>query len=188
MAAARKRKPRITAVLIERAIDLMWARCGPQDLPWSKPLLWKIFWLCLGVNYLGSTLVEPETTPAHFAFSFGSGLFLAWLLLLVTGKSVRFPQTLLALLVVDIVISLVFLPLALAAISAGMTDSEAAPNAQHAWIALLMLAVVLWKIGATANIWHHALEWPFVAGIVVALGLFTLELGLDRLLFPITAT
>lgn len=184
-----RRKPVASrlGVVVERTVDLLLARCGPQDLPWSKSLLWKLVWLALAVDYFGTILLaEAETTMLRFVVSFACGLVLPWLALTLVGKRERYVQTLTALLATGIVVTLVFLPLALAAIAFGMTEATGdSSSARQGLVALLLLAVMVWKIWVVGNIWHHALEWPFLAGIGVALLMFAFELGLDRLLFGV---
>lgn len=173
-----------TRILVERTFDLLRARCGPQDLPASIPLLWKLVWLTLLVEYAGTLLLPSvDRTPLRFALAFGYGLAMPWLLLTLMHRRARYLQTMSALLATGLVLSLVFLPLAVAALNAGMMESPDGGSSRQGVLALLLLAVVIWKVGVTANIWHHALEWPFAAGVGVALLMFALELGLDRLIF-----
>lgn len=173
-----------TGALVERTIDLLRARCGPQDLPASTALAWKLIWLSLLVEYLGTILLPlANQTPLRFALSFSYGLALPWLLLALVRKRARYLQTLSALLATGIVLSLAFLPLAMAALNAGMGGDATEGNSRQSLLALLILAVMIWKIWVTGNIWRHALEWPFAAGVAVALAMFAIQVGLDRWLF-----
>ncbi len=166
--------------LIECVIDLLRARCGPQALPYSHPLLWRLVWLALAVDLLGTALLAGDVSAPRFAVQFALGLLLPWLLLALAKRSERYVQTLMALLATGIVLSLLFLPLALAVLAGGSQDGNvAAPSV----LILPIFLLVIWKVWVIGNIWHHALEWPRAAGVGVALLVFALELGLDRLLF-----
>lgn len=173
-----------TGALIRRTIDLMRLRCGPQDLPASTALLWQLVWLSLLVECLAAILLPPvDPTPLRFAVSFGYALGVPWVLLALMQRRARYLQTMSALLATGLVLSLMFLPLAMAALDAGMADGATEGSGRQGLLALLILAVVIWKIGVAGNIWRHALDCPFAVGIGVALTLFALELGLDRLVF-----
>ncbi len=183
-----KHDPAREPSLLGRIIDLLLARGGPQDLPWSPALLWRLLWLALAVDWLATVLIEAaDDSLPRFALSFACDVLLPWLLLALMSRQARYVQTLSALLATGIVLALVFLPLALAAVAAGMSEAGNEGTVGQGLLALAILATVAWKIWITGNIWHHALEWPFVAGIGVALALFVLELGLDRLVFGVPA-
>ena len=169
---------------VSRILDLLRLRCGPQDLPYSPTLLVRLVALAFLVDYIAAQLLASGgESPLRFLVGFGLGLLLPWLLLSWTGKSARYAQTLLALLATGIALSLLFLPLALLALSSGMADPGATPSARQALLAWLILALVVWKVLVSAGIWRHALGWPMPAGVAVALLLLLLEFGFDRLLF-----
>jgi len=169
---------------ISRILDLLRLRCGPQDLPYAPTLLVRLVMLAFLVDFIAAKLLAAGgESPLRFVVAFGMGLLLPWLLLSWTGKSARYVQTLLALLGTGIALSLLFLPLALLAISSGMADPAATPSPRQALLAWLILATVVWKVVVAASIWRHALGWRMAAGVGVALILLVLEFGLDRLLF-----
>ncbi len=156
-----------TTLSARQVIDLLWLRCGPQDLPYSKPLVWALMWLSLGLEFLAHQLLDRENSGALPIFlGFVLGLGVPWVLLATFDKRARYVQTLTALLVTSLVLSLAFLPLALVLMP--VTGAQAATPATglHSLLALLMLALVVWKIWVTGNIWRHALNWPSAAGSV----------------------
>lgn len=169
---------------VAKLIDLLRLRCGPQVLPHSVSRLIQLAMLAFVLDLIATHLLDSnnDATP-RLIVGFGLGLLLPWLLLSWRGLTPRYVQTLTALLATGIVLSLVFLPLALWALSSGMVDPAAAPSSRQGLLAWLILATVIWKIAVTANIWKHALEWPMAAGVGVSLLLLVLEFGLDRLLF-----
>ncbi len=170
-------------------IDLLRLRCGPQVLPYSVPRLIQLAMFAFVLDLIATHLLEPnsDATPRLIA-GFALGLLLPWLLLSWRGLTARYVQTLTALLATGIVLSLLFLPLALWAISSGMVDPAGTPSSRQALLAWLILATVIWKITVTANIWKHALGWPMAAGVGVSLVLLVIEFGLDRLLFASPAS
>lgn len=164
--------------------DLMRLRIGPQDLPYSPPLLVRIALLALAVDLLAAHVLEASGVSAlRFVSGFAVTFALPWLVLNWRGHRTRYVQTMLALLGTGIAFSLMFLPLASWALSSGLVALGDKPSPQQALFAWLILALVVWKIAVTASIWRHALDWPLPAGVGIALLLFVAEFGIDRLLF-----
>ncbi|MFA5589333.1 MAG: hypothetical protein WDA70_01250 [Lysobacteraceae bacterium] len=167
-----------------RILDLLRLRSGPQDLPYSVPLLYRLAILALLVDLVAAWALEVnEASTLRLLVSFALTFALPWLVLRWRGHEARYVQTMLALLGTGIAFSLLFLPLAMSALAHGMVTPEAVPTARQALFAWLILAMVVWKITVTASIWRHALDWSLPAGVGVALLLFVAEFGLDRLLF-----
>lgn len=165
-------------------LALLRLRSGPQDVPYSPALLWKLILLSVLVDLVASHwLAAQDGSLLRILVVSGFSLLLPWWLLAWAGKRARFVQTLSALLATGLVLSLIFLPLAIWAIDHGMTHPDATPMPQHAMVAWLILTVVIWKVMVSAHIWRQALEWPMAAGIAVSLALMLLELGFDRLLW-----
>ncbi len=164
--------------------DLMRLRAGPQDVPYSPPRLVRIALLALAVDLFAAYQLDvgPAPTP-RFIVAFALTFVLPWLLLTWRGRHARYVQTMLALLGTGIVFSLLFLPLASWALSSGLIEVGTTPNPRQALFAWLILALVVWKVVVTASIWRHALDWPLPAGVGIALMLFMVEFGIDRLLF-----
>ena len=165
-------------------LALLRLRGGPQDLPYSHGLLWKLILLSLLLDMVASHwLAAQQGSVLRILVVSGFSLLLPWWLLSWAGKRARFVQTLSALLATGIVLSLVFLPLAVWAIDHGMAKPDATPTPQQAMLAWLILIVVVWKVMVTAHIWRQALEWPLAGGVAVSVALMLLELGFDRLLW-----
>lgn len=169
--------------------NLLRLRAGPQDLPHSVPLLYRIAALALVVDLIAAQMLEVAgLSPLRFIAAFATSLLLPWLVLRWRKHEPRYVQTMLALLGTGIVLSLLFLPMALWALSNGLVNTETLPSPQQTLFAWLILAMVIWKIVVTASIWRHAMDWPMAGGTAIALGLFIAEFGIDRLLFAATGT
>lgn len=165
-------------------LDLLRLRSGPQDLPYSIPLLYRVALVAVVVDLVAAWALEvSDASVPRLLVSFALTFALPWLLLRWRGHDARYVQTMLALLGTGIAFSLLFLPLAMSALAHGMVEPDAVPSASQALFAWLILAMVVWKITVTASIWRHALDWSLPAGVGVALLLFVTEFGLDRLLF-----
>ena len=170
--------------LLRQVFDLLRLRAGPQDLPYSKPLLYRVAALSLGVDLVAASVLDGGgVSMPRFVAATLATFVLPWLLLSWRGHAPRYAQTMLALLATGIVFSLLFLPMAMWALSQGLLTPGATPTSTQALFAWLILALVVWKITVTAGIWRHALEWPMLGGVAAALGLFLLEFAFDRLLF-----
>ena len=59
------------------------------------------------------------------------------------------------------------------------------PTPQQAFVSIGAICLVAWKIAVDGHIWRHALGWPVVGGVLLALGLFLFELGIEQMVFPV---
>ncbi len=107
-------------------------------------------------------------------------LVFTWVVLRVTGYTLRFVQTLTSLAGTGMILGLLALPLVQMAAGAHRNDEPMA-DLVLAWLVLLA-----WSISVQAHIFRHALTVRFGTGLLLA-GLHTvLGIGLIETLFPQT--
>lgn len=163
-------------------------RLGPQDLPHSPALLRGLLLVAIGLELLVSMLVrERFDSPGRLLFSLLLTLGLPWLLLTWRQRQARYVQTVSALIGTGILLSLLLAPLIWFARDLPMPAEGVPPAPGQVLVSLLALAVVAWKVAIDGHIWRHALDWPVVGGVLLALSLLFLEIGLDQMLFAAPA-
>ncbi len=147
-------------ILFRVFLDICLGTKGPEDLPSSRFLLGLVF----VVNaVIGVIVFWIETTLSKGILEVL--LSLAWLIgftyavLMVSGKSGRFQQTLCALLGTDIVISLIALPLLIWMQSAGDT-----PLPYY-----FIIGLMCWSMIIVGHILRHALSATYGFGLGLAL-------------------
>jgi len=167
-----------------RILDLCLLRSGPQDLPYSIPLTRNLVIITVGVDLLYAHLLQfPHALP-RIALSLGMLLGAPWLLLGLRQRRERYAQTLAALAGSSIALSMLTLPLALYAVDLPTLTPETKPTPGQLAFAWASLILVSWKLVINSHIYRHALDWPRMAAMLLAFGLFVFELGLDQLLVP----
>ena len=170
--------------LVAILFDICRRRSGPQDLPYSTALLRGLVIAATGVEILLSLVVrEHFDSPARLVFSLVLALGLPWLLLHWRGHGERTVQTLCALVGVGLVFALLLAPLAWLARDVPLPSEAVPPTPSQVFVSVLALMLVGWKLMTDAHIWRHALDWPFAGGVLVALGMLFLEIGLVQMLF-----
>lgn len=152
---------------------------GPQDLPYA-PRVASL--LVLAVLVLEALLAPVLNVPHAQVLprALLSALMLLgppWLLLNLRVRGGRLVQTLIAMAGTGLLFTLAVAPLLywIAGIPAGTP-----PPPQALWLTLMVLVLLMWKLMIDAHIWRQALDWPQAGGILLALGLFFVEMGLDR--------
>ena len=80
-----------------RVLDLLRLRSGPQDLPYSLPLLYRLAILALLVDLVAAWALEVnEASSVRLLVSFALTFALPWLVLRWRGHEARYVQTMLA--------------------------------------------------------------------------------------------
>lgn len=168
--------------LISLVIDLARFRSGPQDFPYAPTLAASLLLAQLGVLLIRAQLSGAETgevlpmvlVKGVFAFA------APWLVLRLRDMHARYWQTLLALVSIELLFTLLLLPLVALT---GQIDPEAPhPLAPlFGWMALLLMA---WLVLISGHIWRHALNLLFPLGVLIALALLLAEGALLVSLFP----
>jgi hypothetical protein len=152
--------------LLSRLAAIILLRDGPQDLPAGHAVLVLCLLMYLVVAYFGFNLGErPENLAMVLALAVTLPMLLCWILLKLAAKLARWEQTVAALFGTSALLSLMSLPLNMAA-----AGEPTAP------LALMMLAVFFWSFAVDAHIWRHALEVSFSTGLALAVLLFAITL------------
>jgi hypothetical protein len=161
--------------LLSRLAAIVSLRAGPQDLPASRQLLIALLALDLMVSVIALGSVVPVGQALLTAgAALGLGLGFAYLALVLRGKPNRFLQTATALVGIDLVISVLALPLTLALVSQAAPDGSVSPNPA---LGVALLAVLAWNVTVVANTFRHALDQRWPAGVIVALAYVFLTTG-----------
>jgi hypothetical protein len=162
--------------------DVIALRRGPQDAPYSPPLLVA---LCLGSLALQLAIarvlkVEGETLGAGIvALVFNLGLL--YLLLNLRKLTSRFVQAALTLLGVAMLFQLLSLPIVL--LAGGHPPS--APDhltPVQALLGVVSLPILIWKLVVDAHVLRNSLDLPFASGLVIAICWIIAELILGAAL------
>ncbi len=149
--------------------DICLLRRGPQDLPYSIPLLVGVAAACV-VLQLGVAIARNLPLNGVLA---GAVLWLMAslgalnLILNLRGLRNRFVQAATALLGCAFVFTLLSVPIALL-VGEPPTGAEAMTPLQLL-LGLVSLPLLVWKIVVDAHVFRHSFDVPFLSGIVIAL-------------------
>jgi hypothetical protein len=171
--------------------DILLLRRGPQDLPYSPPLLIAALLASFGISVLASaSAARPGEEPAaSVAVMLLLYLGFVYLLLNATQREARFVQTALAWLLVDVVFTALMLPLLtllgpVLAQAPAATDAAGPPALSGAQSAafLLWLALGLWRLFVVAHLLRQALEirlfFAFLINLAMVMGALVVVLAL----------
>jgi hypothetical protein len=167
------------AVLVR---DLCQLRRGPEDMPYSKPLLG----LLVGASILldvatGSLLGSPVAVLPRSLVSTVLVLALLWIALSIRRLGNRYVQTASALVACSMVFSLLILPFAWLA---GPTPTPPAPlSPLQVLLGWAMLAIIVWNLTVNAHVVRRALDAPFALGFALAIAWALADWALGHLLF-----
>lgn len=170
-------------VLLRKLLALCRLRQGPQDLPYAPGVArMLVVTVLLMEALLAPRLAVPEAQMLPRIVL--SALMLVgppWLLLKLRAHQERFVQTLIALAGTGVLFTMAVTPLLFVispeAVALPSPPSPPAPQVVLASLAMMVLAV--WKLMVNAHILRQALDWPQPAAVLLALGLFFVEMGLD---------
>lgn len=173
------------ANLLELLRDIIQLRRGPQDMPYSPPLLAAVcvasLCLQLGIAYVVDI---PGNTLGAGVLGLTINLGLIYVLLLLRSFANRFVQTATALLCCTMLFSIVTLPILLFVGAHPITPGQASPL--QALLGLISLPIVLWKLAVDAHILRNSLAIPFMGGLGVAILLIAAEYAVGAALNPQT--
>lgn len=159
-------------------VDICFFRSGPQALPASVVLagLTAAAYLATGMWFL--SVIEPGGNalgPALADTILSSGVL--YLALQRRGLTLRYPQSLTAIMGAWSLINLVSVPLA-------MPLATAAVGLPRVLETLGLFVSILWSVAVAGFILRHALSITLVAGQLIAFGYALAEVWLLGALFP----
>lgn len=170
--------------LLRLLVGICLRRLGPQDLPHSVPLLRGLLCVAVGLQVIFTLLLRETIAPERLLLSIALTLGLPWLVLHWKGRRERYVQTLCALLGTGILFSLLMSPLIWFSVGMPAPTPDTPPTPLQAFVSIGAICVVAWKVAVDGHIWWHALNWPMAFGVMLALLLFFLELGIEQIVFP----
>lgn len=149
--------------------DICLLRRGPQDLPYSIPLLAAVAAGCVALQ-LGVAIARNLPLNGVLA---GAVLWLLAslgalnLILNLRGLRNRFVQSATALLGCAFVFTLLSVPIALLVGEPPITPEQMTP--MQLLLGLVSLPLLIWKILVDAHVFRHTFDVPFLSGVVIAL-------------------
>ena len=149
--------------------DICLLRRGPQDLPYSVPLLLSVAAGCVLLQ-LGVAIARDASLSGVLA---GAILWLMFTLgalnLVLTLRSLRnrFVQAATALLGCALAFTLLSLPIALLVGEPPTAGEKMTPL--QLLLGLVSLPLLVWKVLVDAHVFRHSFDIPFLSGVVVAL-------------------
>jgi hypothetical protein len=149
--------------------DICLLRRGPQDLPYSIPLLVAVAAGCVALQ-LGVAIARNLPLKGVLA---GAVLWLLAslgalnLILNLRGLRNRFVQAGTALLGCAFVFTLLSMPIALLVGEPPTAPEQMTPL--QVLIGIVSLPLLVWKIVVDAHVFRHSFDVPFLSGIVIAL-------------------
>jgi len=167
------------SILFNAFMDICRLRRRPQDIPESSTL----FFVCLAAYLVVSVLLVLLSMPLEQAvmitlLEVSLLMLFIYILLRLTHKARRWPQTMTAVFGTGIIISLFSIPLYYLG---GRGDPQAL---MQNWSVLLLLGLIIWNIVVMAHILKHALQIRMIAGVMIMLGYIWLFSSLIVLLLP----
>lgn len=171
--------------LLRILVGICLRRLGPQDLPHSVPLLRGLLLVAVGLQVLLALTLREGVSINRLLLGLALTLGLPWLVLAWRSRGERYVQTLCALVGTGILFGLALAPLLWLAVGMPPPSETTPPTPQQAFVSIGAICLVAWKIAVDGHIWRHALGWPMAGGVLLALALFLLELGIEQILFPV---
>jgi hypothetical protein len=149
--------------------DICLLRRGPQDLPYSIPLLAAVAASCvivqLGVAVARNAPIGGVLTGAAMWLVVTLGALN--LILTLRGLRNRFVQSATALLGCALVFTLLSVPIALLLDEPPATPQQMSPL--QLLLGVVSLPLLIWKIIVDAHVFRHSFDVPFLSGVVIAL-------------------
>lgn len=164
---------------------MMWRlvalRAGPEDMPYSRELLWLMLAASVALGLFSHWLVSPGLWQASIglaAVSVGADALALWLMLRFKRVPERFVQSLTAVYGADALLSLCALVLVPVYLFAG----DKSPLLGIGFLAEML--IVGWGLGVRGFIYHRALNIGIFQGNMLSMALFFATLMLALTLFP----
>jgi hypothetical protein len=169
-------------ILVKAFIDIALHRRGPEDLPASGFLLGVVVAASVIVETTGCRILGPALGRCALDVGMGLTLFAGFftLLLVLSGRRPRVPQTLTALFGTAVLLGLLAMPIW---VLWPDTFSEE-PSLAVQLASLLYLALLLWSFDITAFVMTRAIGVSYAIGVVIALAHFALQMSARSMLLP----
>ena len=158
--------------------DICLLRAGPQDVPYTRYLLFVLLGLHVLIGVLLGSL--SYSIPTAIAYGFTNMLILVVLLravLMIGKRPERFNQTLSAVAGTDVIIGIIAWPISSWMITARDTDAAIGVPI------MLWLLLIIWSLTIIAHILRHALSIPWAAGFALAILYFIIGYNVSITLF-----
>lgn len=164
---------------------LFWQLCqlrrGPEDVPYSLQLLLLLGLLDVALGVGGQLLAQPDRLRIAVSLTLlalSMDAIALWGLLAFKKLQGRWVQALTAIIGIDLLLSLVALPLTL--ISLAVQPS----SFMIAIVVVTQMLLVGWNIGLRGFVFHRSLNIGMLQGNVLSLALFLLNIAVSVQLFP----
>lgn len=159
-------------------------RSTPQDLAYSPGLTRVLVFAGVAADLLFVHATgDGGDGMARVMVSLLLLLGVPWVVLGLRQRQARYAQTLAAFAATGVVFTLALIPVALHAAGMPPPSLDQDPTPQQLTVGWITLALIVWKLTINGHIWRHALDWPRAGGVLLALGILLLEIGVMRALF-----
>lgn len=161
------------AVILQRILDMMRLRSGPQDLPASRGLMLLLAFAYVSQGFIaGAVLDEPDAAPRTLlAIAVQFGAISA--LLNFKNLPYRINQTLSALAGTGFLFGMASIVIL----------SQLQPGQARADVAIVYLALFIWSLLVDAHIYRHAMSVKMSMGVLVSVSIFAANLVLLQVVF-----
>jgi hypothetical protein len=153
-------------VLLERLVDIVLLRGGPESLPASPAMLAVTIALNVVVSAIVVALIPtaPAFSPLEVILSIVVPLLWFQISFALVKKPERFVQTMIAFFGINTLFQPLVAPMSAALLPyIAKQDPNMPPPAA---LSLLFLAISVWLLIVWVRIVHAAFEWPYFAAIV----------------------
>ena len=182
--------------LLQRAWHICLLREGPQDLPYSPQMTLQTLLLLGAVLWVGIALVPGQDGAAPgWAYALVGVATTAawpWVALRLRRWGERYAQAVFAFALTGLLFAAVALPLQIIAGTllpgGGPINPDAALPVPLAFIGLVMLLLLVWKLRVDAHLWAQTLDIPRFPALMIALALAISEVLLINAFAPVAAT
>lgn len=160
--------------LARTTLKILQFRAGPQDFPFSLQATRTVVMVAVAVSFFQYRLtLPPAAALVHALVSLAVMAALTWQLLSWRQLGSRAQQTINSLFATGSALTVLLLPLLSAIapqiIKMAENPDTAATNPLPALPMLGVLALSLWSLSVSANIYRHALNVPLIMGLVASL-------------------
>lgn len=175
--------------LVRLFTDIVLHRRGPADVPASGSVLGGSLaaYLVAGALALAPGAGGPGAVLGQLLVDLGIVVVLFGGLLYFTGRGHRLRQTLCALFGAGALLSALSVPFIWIASGAADPAVAADPGPAVVFSSLMLLVLLVASLLVTGHIVRCAMDWPYPAGVLVALVYFGISLEVFRRVFPETA-